>query len=153
MNRILAHRLAVLAFAPFGLALAQAREVVPVAVKTDNLAPHVAVAVQQKARQGVDELRRYVERTRMIHALYLPGLVQEEDGAVVAANEPVAQPVSAAAAPTGKTVLARASAAKSRTAVASSRQKLVLASAKGSRQAGAPAVKVVSRTAPALARA
>lgn len=153
MTRTLALRLAALSFVPLGLSGAFAQEAMPVAVKTDRLAPHVALAVQDKARQGVDELRRYVERTRMIHALYLPGLVQEEDGTTIVANVPVAQPVKGAATQPANTVVARASALKSRTVVASSRHKLVVASSKASPRAGVPVVKVVSRTSIALARA
>jgi hypothetical protein len=59
-----------------------AQETQRVAVKTAGLSPFVAKAIDEKAAQGVDELRRYVERTRMIHGLYIPDLVREEDGAI-----------------------------------------------------------------------
>jgi hypothetical protein len=59
-----------------------AQEAKRVAVKTAGLSPFVAKAIDEKAAQGVDELRRYVERTRMIHGLYIPDLVREEDGAI-----------------------------------------------------------------------
>jgi len=59
-----------------------AQEAQRVAVKTDGLSPFVAKAIDEKAAQGVDELRRYVERTRMIHGLYIPDLVREDGGAI-----------------------------------------------------------------------
>jgi hypothetical protein len=59
-----------------------AQETQRVAVKTAGLSPFVAKAIDEKAAQGVDELRRYVERTRMIHGLYIPDLVREEGGAI-----------------------------------------------------------------------
>jgi hypothetical protein len=59
-----------------------AQETQRVAVKTAGLSPFVAKAIDEKAAQGVDELRRYVERTRMIHGLYIPDLVREDAGAI-----------------------------------------------------------------------
>lgn len=64
-----------------GVAFAQ--ETQRVAVKTAGLSPFVAKSVEEKAAMGVDELRRYVERTRMVHGLYIPDLVREEDPAAV----------------------------------------------------------------------
>lgn len=62
--------------------VASAQEPQRVAVKTAGLSPFVAKAVEEKAAQGVGELRRYVERTRMIHGLYIPDIVREEDAAI-----------------------------------------------------------------------
>ena len=61
---------------------ALAQEPQRIAVKTANLTPFVARTVEEKAAQGAGELRRYVERTRMIHGLYIPDLVREEDGGI-----------------------------------------------------------------------
>ena len=47
----------------------------PVAVDTTGLAPAVAQRVQRAADKGITALRQYVQRTRFIHALYLPDLV------------------------------------------------------------------------------
>lgn len=52
------------------------------AVKTDGLPTFVARAIEEKAGQGVGALRQYVERTRMIHGLYIPDLVRAEEAAV-----------------------------------------------------------------------
>jgi len=52
------------------------------AVKTDGLPTFVARAIEEKAGQGVGALRQYVERTRMIHGLYIPDLVRAEEPAV-----------------------------------------------------------------------
>jgi hypothetical protein len=143
MFRTFAIRLAAITLLPLGAASALADEgPAPVSVKVDRLSPRVATAVQEKARLGVDELRRYVERTRMIHALYLPDLVQEGDGTMVASAAPAVQQVQA------KAVIARGSAvsaAKTRLAVAGSRQKSVAASAKPERMAGAQPVKALAR--------
>ena len=67
-----------------------AQDATRLAVKTDGLAPFVARNVEAKAAQGVGELRRYVERTRMIHGLHLPDLVREEEPALEQAARPVA---------------------------------------------------------------
>ena len=56
----------------------------PVAVKTDGLSPYLAATVEEKAAQGFSALRRYVIRTRMIHALDLNTLVREEPSQAVA---------------------------------------------------------------------
>jgi hypothetical protein len=61
---------------------ASAQEPQRVAVKTAGLSPFVAKAVEEKAAQGVGELRRYVERTRMIRGLYIPDIVREDDAAI-----------------------------------------------------------------------
>jgi hypothetical protein len=53
-----------------------------VAVKTAGLPTFVAHAIEEKAAQGIGPLRAYVERTRMIHGLYIPDLVRGEDEAI-----------------------------------------------------------------------
>ncbi len=59
-----------------------AQDVQRIAVKTDGLPTFVAKAIEEKAGQGVGALRQYVERTRMIHGLYIPDLVRAEEAAV-----------------------------------------------------------------------
>ena len=59
-----------------------AQETQRVAVKTAGLPTFVAKAIEEKAGQGVDALRQYVERTRMIHGLYIPDLVREDEAAI-----------------------------------------------------------------------
>lgn len=88
-----------------------AQEPQRVAVKTANLSPFVARAIEEKAAQGAGELRRYVERTRMIHGLYIPDLVREDDGGIEQAKAVPAEeaPVVAKqqAVPATKTAAAR----------------------------------------------
>ena len=48
----------------------------PVAVNVSGLPPHVAKKVEEKASKGMTALRLYVNRTRMIHELYLGSLLR-----------------------------------------------------------------------------
>jgi hypothetical protein len=59
----------------------------PVRVKVDGLPPHIANEVKEKAQQGPTELRRYIERTRMIHELNYNSLVLEEPSAALAKKD------------------------------------------------------------------
>ncbi len=59
-----------------------AQETQRVAVKTAGLPTFVAKNIEEKAAQGIGPLRAYVERTRMIHGLYIPDLMREEDAAI-----------------------------------------------------------------------
>lgn len=86
--RILALRLATAAALSTLAAGAWAQEPQRVAVKTAGLSPFVAKAVEEKAALGVVELRRYVERTRMVHGLYIPDIVREEEPAIEQAKAP-----------------------------------------------------------------
>jgi hypothetical protein len=67
-----------------GAAWAQQGDEPPVTVKTDGLPPHVARHVEQKAAQGITELRRYVWITRSVNQLDLRSLVKEEEPGQVA---------------------------------------------------------------------
>ena len=97
-----------------------AQEPQRIAVKTANLSPFVARAIEEKAAQGAGELRRYVERTRMIHGLYIPDLVREDDGGIEQAKAVPAEdaPVVAKqqAAPSTKMAAAKARAPKTQVA-------------------------------------
>lgn len=110
-TRSLALRLAMAAAFSTLATGAFAQEPQRIAVKTANLSPFVARAIEEKAAQGAGELRRYVERTRMIHGLYIPDLVREEDGGIEHAKaEPAGEaPVAAKqqAAPATKMASAR----------------------------------------------
>ena len=151
MNRSLALRLAALAFLPLCAPFAWADEAAPpVAVKVDGLSPFVAIAVQDKARQGITELRRYVERTRMIHALYLPDLIRPDEEADVVAATPAVQVTRA------KTGVARtsvASASRAKTVVASTRQISPVKVAKATRAPTTQSVKALARAGAPVARA
>ena len=57
---------------------AVARTDSPVPVNLKGLAPHVAKRVAEKAREGSTALRRYLERTRMIHGLHWSDVVRED---------------------------------------------------------------------------
>jgi len=81
MNRLRVAALSVLATS----AVAQDAEP-PVAVATDGLADHVRARVEEKAQQGITELRRYLDRTRHIHGLRVE-LVVKPDQSEAAANE------------------------------------------------------------------
>jgi hypothetical protein len=133
-NRTLALRLATAAALATLATSAFAQEARRVAVKTTGLSPFVAKAVDEKAAQGVDELRRYVERTRMIHGLYIPDLVREEDGAIeqakavpaeeapVVAKQQAVPATKTAAAKSTKPQLAKNSKSVSPVQVASAKQ-------------------------------
>ena len=111
-----------------------AQEPQRIAVKTANLSPFVARAIEEKAAQGAGELRRYVERTRMIHGLYIPDLVREEDGGIeqakavpaedapVVAKQQAAPATRVAAAKSPKPQLAKNTKSASPVRVASARQ-------------------------------
>jgi hypothetical protein len=110
-SRSLALRLAAAAALAALATGASAQEAGRLAVKTDGLSPFVARSVEEKAAQGVGELRRYVERTRMVHGLYLPDLVREE---------PVLEQAAKPAADEGPVVAQRQVAPATRTAAARS---------------------------------
>jgi len=114
-HRSLALRLATSAALAMLATGAFAQEARRVAVKTAGLSPFVAKAIDEKAAQGVDELRRYVERTRMIHGLYIPDLVREEEGAIEQAKAVPAEeaPVVAKQQAVPATKVAAAKSAKS----------------------------------------
>jgi len=48
----------------------------PVAVNTEGMSPRLAAQVQQKAQEGVTELRLFVIRTRTIYGLDLRTIVR-----------------------------------------------------------------------------
>lgn len=50
----------------------------PVAVKTDGMPPFMAGKVKEKAAQGATELRRYVDRTRMVHSIDFRSILRED---------------------------------------------------------------------------
>ena len=89
-----------------------AQEVQRVAVKTDGLPTFVARAIEEKAGQGVGALRQYVERTRMIHGLYIPDLVREEEAGIEQAKAQPAEEAPVVAkreAPASKVAAAKSS--------------------------------------------
>ena len=47
-----------------------------IAVNTEGMSPALAAKVEMKARQGANELRRFVWRTRMVYALDLRSIVR-----------------------------------------------------------------------------
>ena len=59
----------------------------PVSVNVDGLPPHVANQVKEKAKQGSTELRRFVNRTRMIHELNYGSIVQDDSQAAIAKKD------------------------------------------------------------------
>jgi hypothetical protein len=111
-----------------------AQESQRVAVKTAGLPTFVAHAIEEKAAQGIGPLRAYVERTRMIHGLYIPDLVREDAAAIeqakavpaeeapVVAKRQQASPTKLAAAKTTKPQLAKNTKAASPVQVASAKQ-------------------------------
>lgn len=56
----------------------QPREESPVAVRTDGMPPFIAEKVKEKAAQGSTELRRYVDRTRMVHSIDFRSILRED---------------------------------------------------------------------------
>lgn len=71
-----------------GSALAQQAEQ-PVRVKVDGLPQHVAAQVKDKALQGRDDLRRFIERTRFIYELNYGALAVDDSPASIAASQGV----------------------------------------------------------------
>lgn len=69
----------------------------PVAVKTDGLPLHVAARVEQKAAQGITELRRYVWISRAVNQLDLRSLIREQEPEQVARAEDDEPPATVAA--------------------------------------------------------
>jgi hypothetical protein len=85
-SNISKHLLAAAAFAITGSVCAQQPEQ-PVKVNIDGLPPHVSNQVKEKASQGPTELRRFVNRTRMIHELNYNSLVQEDSPTAIAKKD------------------------------------------------------------------
>lgn len=73
---------AILAFSLSFAGSARAAESTPVALDKDAVPPLIAKAVEAEAAKGVDALRQYVYRTRMIHALNLKTLVRDDQRVV-----------------------------------------------------------------------
>lgn len=140
--RALSFRLAATAALAILASGAHAQDTKRLAVKTEGLSPFVARSVEEKAAQGVGELRRYVERTRMVHGLYLPDLVREEEPSVEQAASPASDgaPVVAKqqSAPATRTAAARTQVAKNARPASSP---VILASGRGSAAANAGATK------------
>jgi len=70
-----------------GAAWAQQSGEPPVAVRTDGLPLHVAAKVNEKAAQGMTELRRYVWISSGVNQLDLRSLQRVEQPAQVAEND------------------------------------------------------------------
>lgn len=124
-----------------------AQEVQRVAVKTDGLSSFVARSIEEKAALGIDELRRYVERTRMIHGLYIPDLVRQEDVAIGQAQAVPAEEVPVVAVRQAETATKTASAKSSKPQLAKNTKSASPVQVAGARQA-APA-KVAAAKSPA----
>lgn len=60
----------------------------PVSVNVQGLPTHVANQIRQHAAKGHTELRRYLERTRMIHLLRIEYIVRETPAGAAAKGEP-----------------------------------------------------------------
>ena len=56
----------------------------PIYVRTDGLPTAVAKRVEEAAQQGLQPLRRYVQRTKFIHQLDLISLLMTRDQAQIA---------------------------------------------------------------------
>lgn len=77
------HILAAAAFAFTGAASAQEAET-PVNVSVEGLPPHVAQKVTEAAKQGSTELRRYINRTRMINELNYNAIARDDESTAIA---------------------------------------------------------------------
>jgi hypothetical protein len=62
----------------------------PIVLRTDGLPPWVAAKLTEKSRQGIVPVMQYLQRTRMIHGLYIGDLLLPE-----ARRSLAAQPESA----------------------------------------------------------
>ena len=80
------HLIAAAAFVITGSVCAQESEQ-SVNVIVDNPPPHVANQVKEKAKQGSTELRRFVNRTRMIHELDYGSIVLDDSPTAIANRE------------------------------------------------------------------
>ena len=61
----------------------------PVAVNTDGLPDHLRIRIEEKAKQGPDALRRYLESVRHIYDVRMDLIVKNDEPAAVAkAGEP-----------------------------------------------------------------
>ena len=69
------HKRSILAILLFVSGAAYASEPA-IAVNTDGLPPYLAAKVVMKAQEGMNELRRFVWRTRMIYGLELRTLLR-----------------------------------------------------------------------------
>ena len=50
----------------------------PVAVKTEGMPSFMADKLKEKAAQGSTELRRYIDRTRMVHSIDFRSILRED---------------------------------------------------------------------------
>lgn len=60
----------------------------PVAVNVQGLPQHVADPIREHAAKGLTELRRYLERTRMIHLLRIEYIVRTNEETAIAKSAP-----------------------------------------------------------------
>lgn len=79
------HILAAAALAFTGSVFAQDEQ--PVTVNTDGLSATLAEKVKEKAQQGPTELRRFVERTRMIYGMHYGSIVEENTPSAIARSD------------------------------------------------------------------
>lgn len=56
----------------------------PVAVNTDGLPDHLRIRIEEKAKQGPDALRRYLESVRHIYDVRMDLIVRNDEPAAVA---------------------------------------------------------------------
>ena len=55
----------------FASGLAAAQQQLPVPIRTDGLPPWVAAKLIEKSKLGIEAIRQYLWRTRMIHNIYI----------------------------------------------------------------------------------
>lgn len=70
----------------------------PVAVKTDGMPSFMAEKVKEKAAQGSTELRRYVDRTRMVHSIDFRSILRDDGKPNLTLNTKTEEPTKVAGA-------------------------------------------------------
>ena len=63
----------------------------PIVLRTDGLPPWVAAKLIEKSRQGIVPVMQYLQRTRMIHGLYIGDLLLPEARQSLAAQPEAAR--------------------------------------------------------------
>ena len=61
----------------FASGLAAAQQTLPVPIRTAGLPPWVAAKLIEKSKLGVEAIRQYLWRTRMIHNIYIHDVLDD----------------------------------------------------------------------------